>query len=180
MAKRSSSKARPELEPLESRETPTALAGADPLTALASVHVAAAPTARPRPVAFRGLGQVTFSAPAVLSNGGLGLSGNGSGEALGIGNFTGQVTATISPDLRGFTATATFQNTSGDSVQATFSGHYRKRINTSTGTGLFIVTGGTGHFANATGRGAVLISPILPNGSQASQATISFHGLVRP
>jgi hypothetical protein len=178
MAKRSFWKRQLRLELLESRETPTALAGAHPLTGLA-INLAAQPAPHSKGVVFRGTEQVTFSAPVPQSSSGPAvLSGSGSGNVSDLGSFKSQVTATIAFDFRSFSVTETFQATNGDKVFATINGHYQHRINNSSATATLLVTGGTGNFANAIGHGTVIISPILPSNFPNSRATLTFHGRV--
>jgi hypothetical protein len=179
VARRSSWKRQPRLELLEGRGAPTALAGAHPLTGLA-IEVAAQHAPHLKGIKFRGTEQVTFSAPAAPSSGPVVLSGTGSGFATGVGNFRSQVTFMIATDFRSFSATETFQATNVDRVFATFKGHYKHRINNSSATATFIITGGTGNFANATGHGTVVISPILPSDFPNSRATLTFHGRITP
>jgi hypothetical protein len=149
------------------------------LTGLA-IHVAAQHAPHLKGIKFRGTEQVTFSAPVTPSSGPVGLSGSGSGFATGLGNFQCQVMVMIATDFRSFSATETFQATNVDKFFATFKGHYEHRINNSNATATFDITGGTGDFANATGHGTVVISPILPSDFPNSRATLTFHGRITP
>jgi hypothetical protein len=180
MAKRSSWKRQFRLELLESRETPTALTSAHFLTGLA-IDAAAQHGPHSKSVVFRGTEQVTFSAPVPQSSSGPAvLSGSGSGNVSGLGNFKSQVTDTIAFDFRSFSVTETLQATNGNKVFATINGHYKHRINNSSANATLIVTGGTGNFANAAGHGTVIISPILPSNFPNSKATFTFHGRITP
>ncbi len=80
---------------------------------------------------------------------------NGSGTATHLGDYTGSATR-IQDHQGNFATIAVFIGANGtDSVFVTVSGHFEstggKCVLTSTGT--YIVTGGTGAFANATGSG---------------------------
>jgi hypothetical protein len=181
MAKRSSWKRRyRQLELLESREAPTALAPAgDPLAGLAD-HAEAQKAALAKVEVFRGTEQVKFGPPTTQSSiGPASLTGTVSGSATGLGNFKGQITNLVAFDWRSFSATQTFQAANGDKLFATINGSYHHRIYNSTATATLSITGGTGRFANATGHGIVGISPILATDFPNSGATLSFLTKVR-
>lgn len=111
-------------------------------------------------VPFTATGMAVITGVTHLPGGLTQLDGSVSGNATHLGSFTGPITR-IQNKRGNFTSTAVFVGANGtDSVFLTISGQFNSGhggggqcVLTSTGT--FIVTGGTGSFANATGGGTI-------------------------
>lgn len=125
-----------------------------------TLFAVAAPAAAAHQVPFTATGTATLTGVTHLPGGLTQLDASVSGNATHLGSFTGPITRI--QDKRGnFGSTAVFVSANGsDSVFLTISGQFDSPrggggqcVLTSTGT--FIVTGGTGAFANATGSGII-------------------------
>lgn len=125
-----------------------------------TLFAVAAPAAAAHQVPFTATGTATLTGVTHLPGGLTQLDASVSGNATHLGNFTGPLTR-IQDKHGNFGSTAVFVSANGsDSVFLTISGQFDSPrggggqcVLTSTGT--FIVTGGTGAFANATGSGTI-------------------------
>jgi hypothetical protein len=121
----------------------------------------------------------TVAPPPLLT-----LSDSVSGTAAGLGNVTGSFTVTIDfthPIARGFvlvSKTGSLVAANGDMInlamvgtfnETTFDVHY-----------VFIVTGGTGRFAGATGNGTWNVPPpsMFNQATQSGSGTENFQGTI--
>jgi hypothetical protein len=118
----------------------------------------AAPAAAADQVPFNATGTAVITGVTHLPGGLTELAGSLSGTATHLGDFTGPVTR-IQNHQGNFATTAVFVGANGtDSVFLTISGHFESAHGSCgvlTSTGTYIVTGGTGAFANATGSGTI-------------------------
>jgi hypothetical protein len=104
----------------------------------------------------------------------------GTGHATHLGQFELLISATVDPVTRTGSGTITFVAANGDTLTATFAG--ASRPSGTPGVILItehaIITGGTGHFAGATGRFAVerLFEPATGAVTGSIQGTVSSTG----
>jgi len=117
----------------------------------------AAPAAAADQVPFTATGSAVATGVTRLPGGLTQIDGNLAGTATYLGNFTGTVTR-IQDNKGGFATTLVFVGANGkDSVFLTASGRSERTRGSCvlTSTGAYIVTGGAGAFANATGSGTI-------------------------
>jgi hypothetical protein len=117
----------------------------------------AAPVAAAEQVPFTATGTAVATGVTRLPGGLTQIDGNLAGTATHLGSFTGTVTR-IQDHQGGFTTTAVFVGANGtDSVFIAVNGRFERTRGSCvlTSTGTYIVTGGTGAFANATGNGTI-------------------------
>lgn len=148
---------------LSNRSRSVLVAGALMASALLGGGVAQANTCRPWHV----------GASAQLSNSQYDEDGNQTyGEANGAGSasYIGAVSVLgfnfFSPPANGAVVIdghGVFSGSNGDRITVRFDGTVID-LATGEGTGVYVVTGGTGRFAGATGHAAFSISPVAPNG----------------
>jgi hypothetical protein len=115
----------------------------------------AAPAAAAEQVPFTATGTAVATGTKHLPGGLTQIDGTLAGTATHLGDFTGTVTR-IQDHQGGFTTTAVFVGANGkDSVFIAVSGRFERTRGSCVliSTGTYIVTGGTGAFANATGSG---------------------------
>jgi hypothetical protein len=120
--------------------------------------LAAVPAAAADQVPFTATGTVVITGVTHLPGGLVQLDGSVSGTATHLGDFTGPLTR-IQNHQGNFATTGVFVGANGtDSVFLSISGHFESAHGSCgvlTSTGTYIVTGGTGAFANATGSGTI-------------------------
>ena len=117
----------------------------------------AAPAAADDQVPFTATGTAVITSVTHLPGGLTQLSGTVTGTATHLGNVTGPTTR-IQDHQGNFASTAVFVGANGtDSVFLSVSGHFAGKGGACMliSTGTYIVTGGTGAFANATGSGTI-------------------------
>lgn len=118
----------------------------------------ASPAAAADQIPFTAIGTAVITGVTHLPGGRTQLDGSVSGTATHLGNVTGTTTR-IQDHQGGFTTTAVFVGSNGtDSVFLSISGRFEGGKGGScvlTSTGTYIITGGTGAFANATGSGTI-------------------------
>src|SRR5262245_14856692 len=125
--------------------------------ALGQNRKASSVTAPDEQVSFTATGTGVITGITHLPGGLTQLNVNASGSATHLGNFTGPLTR-IQDNQSNFGSTAVIVGANGkDSIFFSVSGRFDrtkdKCVLTSTGT--YIVTGGAGAFANATGSGSI-------------------------
>ena len=131
--------------------------GSSLVAAVLTLCVLAAPAAAADQVPFTATGTAVITGVTHLPGGLTQLDGDLSGTATHLGDFTGPITR-INDHQGNFASTAVFIGANGtDSVFLTLSGHFGSAHGSCvlTSTGTYIVTGGTGAFANATGSGTI-------------------------
>ena len=114
-------------------------------------------TAVDEQVSFTATGTATITGVTHLPGGLTQVNFNTSGKATHLGDFTGPLTR-IQDNQGTFGSTAVIVGANGkDSIFFSVSGHFEttKDKCTATSTGTYIVTGGAGAFANATGSGTI-------------------------
>lgn len=152
-------------ETLESRKTPSTLAGGAAIHALAT-----------RPAAFRGSGKEQLISFVPQQNGSILTTGIATGRAIPIGAFSGEVDTTVAPDHLHAKAIATLMTQTGDQLVLSITGVYRASRSTSQrGTFTFGIAGGTGKYAHATGGGTLSGTLNMATGS----LTFTIAGKIR-
>ena len=126
---------------------------------LGQIKKANATTANGTQVPFTATGTATITSVTKLPGGLTQINVDTSGSATHLGNFTGPLTR-LQDNQGNFGSTAVIVGANGtDSVFFSVSGHFAggsggdKCVVTS--TGIYIITGGAGAFANATGSGTI-------------------------
>lgn len=108
-------------------------------------------------VAFTATGTATITSVTKLPGGLTQVNFNTSGKATHLGDFTGPLTR-IQDHQGTFGSTAVIVGANGkDSIFLSVSGQFASSKDkcVATSTGIYIVTGGSGAFANATGNGTI-------------------------
>jgi hypothetical protein len=122
---------------------------------------------------------ITASTPTLLT-----LSDSVSGSADGLGNVTGSFTVTVDfnhPIANGFSLvskTGSLVTTNGDTINLAMVGTFNDT--TLDVHYVFVVTGGTGRFAGATGNGTWDVPPptTLNSNTGTGSGTESFRGTI--
>ena len=146
------------------------------LALLLVVGASATVTAADDQVPWTATGTALLTGVTKLPGGLTQLDGITSGNATHLGDFTGPVTR-IQNNQGNFNSTFVFIGANEkDSVFLTTSGQFETSKDKCliTSTGIYIVTGGTGAFANATGSGTITTQTDLCAGT----ATGTFTGTI--
>jgi hypothetical protein len=126
---------------------------------LAQTKKANATTANDTQVPFTATATATITSVTKLPGGLTQINVDTSGSATHLGNFTGPLTR-LQDNQGNFGSTAVIVGANGtDSVFFSVSGHFEGKGGADkcvvTSTGIYIITGGAGAFANATGSGTI-------------------------
>jgi hypothetical protein len=110
--------------------------------------------------------------------GGVVLTVLAEGTATGLGRFSREETVLFNPLTGSLTGSVVFTAANGDQLLGTLNGGF---VSSTTATGTYTFTGGTGRFANATGGAEFVVS--TPDGTHLSvefKGTLSSVGSNKP
>ena len=122
---------------------------------MVGVLAAAALQAETMRVPFKGSGTGAITGQEVLSPTEVVVTTVGSGNATHLGKYTRTEELHLNPLTGSFTGTLTFTAANGDEVNCTMTGQF---VSATEAAGEYVVSGGTGRFAGASGSASFNVS----------------------